>query len=93
MPEAALRWIFNHSALDGSYGDSVILGASKVEQVFMFLNILGTHIWDMFGDSVILGASKVEQVYTYILGTHMWDIFETDLTTWSYRALLNLNMF
>ena len=33
VPEAALRWIFNHSALDGSRGDSVILGASKVEQV------------------------------------------------------------
>ena len=33
VPEAALRWILNHSALDGSRGDSVILGASKVEQV------------------------------------------------------------
>ena len=33
VPEAAFRWIFNHSALDGSYGDSVILGASRVEQV------------------------------------------------------------
>ena len=37
VPEAAFRWIFNHSALDGSYGDSVILGASRVEQVLKTL--------------------------------------------------------
>jgi len=39
VPEAAFRWIFNHSALDGSLGDSVILGASKVEQVRMNMDL------------------------------------------------------
>jgi len=39
VPEAAFRWIFNHSALDGSYGDSVILGASRVEQVRMNMEL------------------------------------------------------
>ena len=33
IPEAAFRWIYNHSALDGARGDAVVLGASRLEQV------------------------------------------------------------
>jgi len=33
LPSAALRWIYNHSVLDGSKGDCVILGASRLEQL------------------------------------------------------------
>ncbi len=31
--DAALRWMYNHSALDGSKGDAVIIGASSVKQL------------------------------------------------------------
>jgi aflatoxin B1 aldehyde reductase len=30
---ASLRWVVHHSALSGEYGDAVIIGASKVEQL------------------------------------------------------------
>lgn len=33
VPGAAFRWIFNHSLLDGSKGDAVVLGASRLEQL------------------------------------------------------------
>lgn len=33
LPGAALRWIYNHSALDPSLGDCVVLGASRTEQI------------------------------------------------------------
>ena len=33
IPEAAFRWIYNHSALDGARGDTVVVGASRLEQV------------------------------------------------------------
>jgi len=33
LPKAALRWIYNHSLLDGSKGDCVILGASRIQQL------------------------------------------------------------
>jgi len=35
IPEAAFRWIYNHSLLDGSKGDCVVLGASRMEQLQM----------------------------------------------------------
>lgn len=31
--DAALRWLYNHSELDGSKGDAVIIGASSVSQL------------------------------------------------------------
>jgi len=31
--DAALRWLVHHSALDGSYGDGIILGASSVRHL------------------------------------------------------------
>ena len=49
VPEAAFRWIFNHSALDGSYGDSVILGASRVEQALKTLFHILTFPQYIFG--------------------------------------------
>ena len=33
MAAAAVRWLANHSALDGARGDAVILGATKVEHL------------------------------------------------------------
>ena len=33
MAAAAVRWLCNHSALDGARGDAVILGATKVEHL------------------------------------------------------------
>ena len=33
VPEAAFRWIYNHSALDGARGDAVVIGASRLDQV------------------------------------------------------------
>lgn len=33
IPEAAFRWIYHHSQLDGDKGDCVILGSSKLEQL------------------------------------------------------------
>jgi aflatoxin B1 aldehyde reductase len=35
LPEAAFRWIYNHSLLDGAKGDCVVLGASRMEQLQM----------------------------------------------------------
>eukprot|EP00092_Neocalanus_flemingeri_P012094 GFUD01013038.1.p1 GENE.GFUD01013038.1~~GFUD01013038.1.p1 ORF type:complete len:329 (-),score=132.54 GFUD01013038.1:146-1132(-) len=35
VPEAAFRWIYNHSKLDGSKGDCVVLGVSRMEQLQM----------------------------------------------------------
>jgi aflatoxin B1 aldehyde reductase len=37
IPEAAFRWLYHHSQLDGEQGDSVVLGASRVEQLEMNL--------------------------------------------------------
>ena len=31
--EAAFRWIYNHSALDGDKGDAVIIGSSRLQQL------------------------------------------------------------
>jgi len=36
---AAFRWIYHHSALDGSLGDCVVLGASRTEQIRMNLEL------------------------------------------------------
>jgi aflatoxin B1 aldehyde reductase len=33
LPEAAYRWLANHSFLDKSKGDGIIIGASKVNQL------------------------------------------------------------
>jgi aflatoxin B1 aldehyde reductase len=33
MVEAAYRWLCNHSMLDASQGDGILLGASKVTQM------------------------------------------------------------
>jgi len=33
VAEAAFRWIYNHSKLDSSKGDAVVLGSSRVEQM------------------------------------------------------------
>ena len=32
IAEASLRWIYNHSQLDGAYGDGVVIGASSMDQ-------------------------------------------------------------
>lgn len=40
VPEAAFRWIYNHSMLDGSKGDSVVLGASRMEQLEQNLKLV-----------------------------------------------------
>ena len=37
IPEAAFRWIYHHSKLEGEKGDSVVLGASRMEQLEMNL--------------------------------------------------------
>ena len=37
IPEAAFRWIYNHSQLDGEKGDCVVLGASRLDQLEMNL--------------------------------------------------------
>jgi len=39
LPEAAFRWIYNHSKLDGSHGDCVVLGVSRMEQLQMNLEM------------------------------------------------------
>ena len=35
LPGAAFRWMYNHSMLDGAKGDCVVLGASRMEQLQM----------------------------------------------------------
>jgi aflatoxin B1 aldehyde reductase len=37
---AALRWTAFHSALDGTYGDALIFGVSKIEQLHKTLDAL-----------------------------------------------------
>ena len=37
---AALRWIAYHSALDGTHGDGVVFGVSKIEQLHKSLDAL-----------------------------------------------------
>merc|ERR1711951_228520 len=39
VAEAAFRWIYLHSALDGGKGDCVVLGASRMEQIKMNLEL------------------------------------------------------
>ena len=39
IPEAAFRWIYNHSLLDGTKGDCVVLGVSRMEQLTMNLEM------------------------------------------------------
>lgn len=38
---AAIRWTAFHSILDGAYGDGVIFGVSKMEQLHKTLDALG----------------------------------------------------
>ena len=38
IPEAAFRWLYHHSQLNGERGDAVVLGASRVEQLEMNLS-------------------------------------------------------
>ena len=33
MPEIAFRWLTHHSAMSKEYGDSILIGASKLEHV------------------------------------------------------------
>jgi len=42
IPGAAFRWIYNHSLLDGSHGDAVVLGASRMEQLTTNLELSKT---------------------------------------------------
>lgn len=37
---AALRWVAYHSVLDAKYGDAIVLGASKVEQLQQNMDIV-----------------------------------------------------
>ena len=37
---AALRWVAYHSALDESYGDGIVFGVSKLEQLHQSLDAL-----------------------------------------------------
>jgi len=39
VAEAAFRWIYLHSALDGGKGDCVVLGASRMEQIKMNMDL------------------------------------------------------
>ena len=54
IPEAAFRWIYHHSKLDGEKGDCVVLGASRMEQLEMNLkfsackNTLAKPVVDFF---------------------------------------------
>ena len=41
VAEAAFRWIYNHSALDGDKGDAVILGSSRLTQLETNLTLAG----------------------------------------------------
>ena len=41
VAEAAFRWIYNHSALDGEKGDAVILGSSRLTQLETNLALAG----------------------------------------------------
>ena len=36
----SLRWLAHHSALDAAYGDGIILGASRKEQLEECLDVL-----------------------------------------------------
>jgi len=40
ITEASLRWLFHHSRLNGSHGDGIILGASKMEHFHFNLSCL-----------------------------------------------------
>ena len=54
IPEAAFRWLYHHSLLDAEKGDSVVLEASRMEQLEMNLkysccnNTLATPVVDFF---------------------------------------------
>ena len=54
IPEAAFRWMYHHSKLDGDKGDCVVLGASRPEQLEMNLkysmneNTLAKPVVDFF---------------------------------------------
>jgi len=55
VAEAAFRWIYNHSKLDASKGDAVILGSSRIEQLQQNLDLvskgpLAQPIVDFFED-------------------------------------------
>lgn len=39
IPEAAYRWLYNHSKLSGEHGDCVVLGASRLEQLNMNMEL------------------------------------------------------
>jgi aflatoxin B1 aldehyde reductase len=39
LPGAAFRWIYNHSVLDGAKGDCVVLGASRMDQLQMNMEL------------------------------------------------------
>lgn len=39
IPEAAYRWIYNHSKLSGEHGDCVVIGASRLEQLQMNMEL------------------------------------------------------
>lgn len=41
VAEAAFRWIYNHSALDGEKGDAVIIGSSRLEQLKTNMDLVG----------------------------------------------------
>lgn len=41
VAEAAFRWIYNHSALDGAKGDAVIIGSSRVDQLKTNMDLVG----------------------------------------------------
>ena len=42
VPGAAFRWIYNHSLLDGAKGDCVVLGASRMDQLQMNMEMSQT---------------------------------------------------
>jgi aflatoxin B1 aldehyde reductase len=50
---AAVRWTAFHGALDGNYGDAVIFGVSKLEQLHKTLDALEAgHLPDEVADAI-----------------------------------------
>ena len=41
VAEAAFRWIYNHSLLDGEKGDAVIIGSSRLQQLETNMELAG----------------------------------------------------
>ena len=79
MVEATFKWLLHHSALDGSYKDGILIGASSMIQLESNIKacdedeLLPQNVLDAFDEAWSIMSSDSDEVFKY------WRSFSSDM--------------